>query len=576
MNKTILFVPNSPNMKYSEYHYERVSVDERKKLLEERLRRFNQAESVEDQIVVIKEMDESSRKYSSYASIANLNFNRDVRDEEAKAEKEYYDSIGPNMAEINNRWAKAVDASRFKSELGRELGQTYLDQIEMSLKIFDPKIMDMLRRETDLKREYTELLAGAKIEFHGSTYNLSGLGPFHNHKDRSVRKESYGVKFKWYEENGEAFDDLYDQLVKLRHRMATTLGYENFIELAYLRMGRSDYGPEEVARYRRQIVESVVPVVHKLLEQKKGILGLDHLYFYDVINFKEGDPKPKVAPEEMVTVAQRMYHELSPEIGKFFDLMVEEELLDLVNREGKMPGGFCTSFPSYKRPYVFSNFNATDQDVLVLTHEIGHAYQSYASRNQPLIGYLWPTAEAAEIHSMSMELMTWPWMDQFFGEGAQRFKYKHLAGILSFLPYGACVDHFQHWVFEHPQATPKERKEQWLELESIYLPDRDYDDFAFPNSGGFWQAQQHIYQCPFYYVDYTLAQTCAFQYWMRNEEDPVKTWESYEKLCRAGGSLPFTGLIKLAELKSPFEEGCLESIVEKVDDWLDAVKVAEL
>ena len=126
------------------------------------------------------------------------------------------------MAEINNRWAKAVDASRFKSELGRNL-----DQIEKSLKIFDPKIMDMLT---------IELLAGAKIEFHGSTYNLSGLGPFHNHKDRSVRKESYGVKFKWYEENGEAFDDLYDQLVKLRHRMATTLGYGNFIELAYLRM----------------------------------------------------------------------------------------------------------------------------------------------------------------------------------------------------------------------------------------------------------------------------------------------------------------------------------------------------
>ena len=563
-------------MKYSEFHYERISIEEQNELLNERLERFNNAKSVDEQIAVIKEMDESYRKYASYAKIANLNFNRDVRDEDAKAEKEYYDSIGPNMAEIGNRWDKAVDASPFKSELRREWGDTFLKQIEMGLKTFDPKIMGMLRQETDFKQEYSELLAGAKIEFDGKTYNLTGLGPFHQHKDRSVRKRSQVARFKWFEENAEAFDDLYDRLVKLRHRMATTLGFENFIELAYLRMGRSDYGPEEVATYRRQIVESVVPVVQKLLEQKKGILGLDHLYYYDGINFKEGDPKPKGTPDEMVVAAQEMYHELSPDAGEFFDLMVDEELLDLVNREGKMPGGFCTGFPAYKRPYIFSNFNGTDRDVLVLTHEAGHAYQNYASRNQPLISYLWPTLESAEIHSMSMEFLTWPWMDKFFGEETERFKYKHLAGSLVFLPYGACVDHFQHWVFEHPEATPKERKEQWSELESIYLPDRDYDDFAFPKSGGFWQAQQHIYQSPFYYIDYTLAQTCAFQYWIRNEENPEETWESYHRLCQAGGSLPFTGLIKLAELQSPFEEGCLESIVEKVSAWLDGVDVAKL
>jgi M3 family oligoendopeptidase len=563
-------------MKYSEFHYERISVEEQNELLNERLERFNNAESADEQIAVIKEVDESYRKYVSYASIADLNFNRDVRDEEAKAEKEYYDSIGPNMAEIDNRWEKAVDASPFKSELRREWGDTFLKQIEMDLKTFDPKIMDMLRQETDFEREHSELIAGAKIEFDGTTYNLAGLSPFHQHKDRAVRKRSYAAKFKWFEENAEAFDDLYDRLVKLRHRMATTLGCENFIELAYLRMGRSDYGPKEVAIYRQQIVESVVPVVQKLLEQKKGILGLDHLYFYDGINFKEGDPKPKGTPDEMVVAAQEMYHELSPDAGEFFDLMVDEELLDLVNREGKMPGGFCTGFPAYKRPYIFSNFNGTDGDVVVLTHEAGHAYQGYASRNQPLISYLWPTAESAEIHSMSMEFLTWPWMDKFFGEETERFKYKHLAGSLAFLPYGACVDHFQHWVFEHPDATPRERKEQWSELESIYLPNRDYDDLAFPKSGGFWQMQTHIYQSPFYYIDYTLAQTCAFQYWIRNEENPEETWGSYHRLCQSGGSLPFTGLIKLAELQSPFEEGCLESIVEKVSAWLDGVDVTKL
>ena len=285
---------------------------------------------------------------------------------------------------------------------------------------------------------------------------------------------------------------------------------------------------QEVARYRRQIVESVVPVVHKLLEQKKGILGLDHLYFYDVINFKEGDPKPKVAPEEMVSVAQRMYHELSPEIGKFFDLMVEEELLDLVNREGKMPGGFCTSFPSYKRPDVFSNFNATDQDVLVLTHEIGHAHQSYA-KESALIGFL-ATAEVMEIHSASM-------VDDLGLDGLfQRELNGSSTSILrhSFLsPYGACVDHFQHWVFEHPQATPKSARSTARTGPSIFPIEITMTLYSLT-----WRflASPTDTTVPFLLRDGTLAQTRAFQYWMRNEEDPVKTWESYENFVGRAGA----------------------------------------
>jgi len=521
-------------------------------------------------------VDESSREYSSYQSIASLNFSRNINDEAAKSERDYYDSIGPDIQEVYNKLDQAVDASRFKADLTEKWGDTFLKKIEMDLKTFDPKIMNMLRKETDLRNEYTKLTAGAMIEFDGKSYNLAGLGPFHTHEDRDLRKRSYAARFQWFEENADEFDDLYDKLVKLRHKIATTLGYNNFVELGYLRMGRSDYGPDEVANFRKQIVDHVVPIVTQLLEQKKAILGLDHLYFYDGINFKEGDPKPKGTPEELVSGAQDMYHELSPETGEFFDIMVNEELMDLVNREGKRPGGFCTSFPKYDRPYIFSNFNGTDHDITVLTHEAGHAFQSYSSRNQPLVSYLWPTMEAAEIHSMSMEFFTWPWMERFFKEETDRFKYKHIAGSLSFLPYGACVDHFQHWVYENPEATPKDRKNKWLELESIYLPNRDYDDIEFPKSGGIWQGQLHIYQMPFYYIDYTLAQICAFQFWIKSEENREKAWEDYYRLCQAGGSLPFTGLVELAGLKLPFDDGCLESVVEKVSNWLDGVDVAAL
>ena len=563
-------------MKYSELHYERINIEEKKQSFNELVTRFSNANTVEDQVNVILDANEEAREYQTYASMASLNFSRDINDEEAKEEKDYYDSIGPDMTEIGDKFDKVVNESTLKAELSQKWGDKFLKDIETSLKTFDPKIKGMLKKETDLRNEYTKLTAGAKIKYDGKEYNLAGLGPFHSDEDRDVRKKSLEARYNWFSENADALDEMYDKLVKLRHKIAVTLGYENFIELGYMRMGRSDYGPKEVANFRKQIVDHVVPIVNKLHDKKKDILGLDNLYFYDGINFKDGDPKPKGTPEHLVKEAQVMYKELSKETGDFFDMMVEEDLMDLVNREGKRPGGFCTSFPKYDRPYIFSNFNGTDHDITVLTHEAGHAFQCYSSRNQPLLGYLWPTMEAAEIHSMSMEFFTWPWMEKFFKEDTGRFKYKHVAGSLSFLPYGACVDHFQHWVYENPNATPKKRNQKWLELESVYLPNRDYDDLDFPKTGGIWQGQLHIYQMPFYYIDYTLAQTCAFQFWVKNEKDSKNAWSDYVRLCKAGGSLSFTKLVSLAGLESPFDDGCLESVVKHVNEWLDGIDPKEL
>tara|TARA_B100000003_G_scaffold160305_1_gene146005 strand:+ start:1358 stop:3049 length:1692 start_codon:yes stop_codon:yes gene_type:complete len=558
-------------MKYSELHYERIDVDVSRKLMQGMVERLNSASTFDEHLKVIKNVDQFNRDYASYAAMASLNFSRDIHDEDAKAEKEYYDSIGPDMMECLEIYDKAINNSKYKVEISNKLGETFIKQVEMSLKTFDPKIKKMLKEETVLRNRYTKLTAGAQINYEGKKYNLTGLGPFHSSRERSVRRNSYHARFDWFSKNSAELDEIYDNLVKLRHRMATELGYKNFVQLGYMRMGRSDYGPEDVAKFRKQIVKNVVPVVKTLHAKKKVILGLDSIYFYDNINFKEGDPKPKGTPKHLVEQAQRMYRELSPETGEFFDLMVNEDLMDLVNRNGKRPGGFCTSFPKYKRPYIFSNFNSTDHDITVLTHEAGHAFQYYSARNQPLMSYCWPTMESAEIHSMSMEFLTWPWMDGFFKEDTERFKYKHVAGSLSFLPYGACVDHFQHWVYENPNVSPVERNEKWLQLETVYLPTRDYADLSFPRSGGIWQGQSHIYQSPFYYIDYTLAQTCAFQFWKKSEQNPAEAWNDYLRLCKAGGSLPFTKLVELANLELPFNDDCLASVVKHVTNWLDGI-----
>ena len=563
-------------MVYKDFHYERLDLENSKKILNKIVSDFKNADSAEKQIEAIKEVDGFSREYMTYQAMASLNFSRDINDESAKREKDYYDSISPDMREVYDNFDKALHESRFKSDIINMYGDTFLNQIEINLKTFDSKIKNMLKKEIELKNEYTKLTAGAKIDFEGNEYNLAGLGPFHSNVDRSVRKRSYEARFSWFKSNEDELDEIYDKLVKLRHNIAVTLGYDNFIELGYYRMGRSDYGPKEVANFRKQIIEHVVPIVSKLIDQKKHILDLEHIYFYDGINFKNGDPTPKGTPDQLVAEAKSMYHELSPETGEFFDIMIKEELMDLVNREGKRPGGFCTSFPKYERPYIFSNFNGTDHDITVLTHEAGHAFQNYSSSNQPLVNYHWPTMEAAEIHSMSMEFFTWPWMKNFFKEDTEKFKYKHISGSLTFLPYGACVDHFQHWVYENHEASPKERKQKWLELELVYMPHRDYDSMVFVKDGGIWQGQLHIYQMPFYYIDYTLAQTCAFQFWIKSEADKKSAWNNYITLCRAGGSLSFTKLVELAKLKSPFKDGCLEEVVDYVNKWLKTFDVKNM
>ena len=556
-------------MIYNDFHYERLDLEKSKHLINGFISDFKNAKSADKQIEAIKKVDSFSRDYMTYQAMASLNFSRNINDVDAKAEKDYYDSISPDMTELYDKFDKVLHESKFKQNIIDEYGNTFLNQIEISLKTFDSKIKNLLKREIELKNDYTKLTAGAKINFEGKYYNLAGLGPFHSDTNRDIRKKSYEARYHWFKDNEQELDNIYDKLVKLRHKIAITLGYENFINLGYDRMGRSDYGPEQVSNFRKQVVEQVVPIVSKLHEQKKDILGLDKLYFYDGINFKDGDPKPKGTPHELINAAQEMYHELSSETGEFFDKMVDEELMDLVNRDGKRPGGFCTSFPKYDRPYIFSNFNGTDHDITVLTHEAGHAFQNYSSTHLPLVNYHWPTMEAAEIHSMSMEFFTWPWMEKFFKEDTEKFKYKHISGSLSFLPYGACVDHFQHWVYENPDISPKERKDKWLELESIYMPWRAYDDMVFIKDGGVWQGQLHIYQMPFYYIDYTLAQTCAFQFWIKNEKDHDSAWQDYLNLCRAGGSLSFVNLVRLAKLSSPFEDGCLENVVKFVNKWLE-------
>ncbi|WP_077369634.1 M3 family oligoendopeptidase [Anaerosalibacter sp. Marseille-P3206] len=559
-------------MKFSDYKYVRPDVESIRSKFVSLIERFENASNVEEQNEVIKEVNKIREEVDTLGNLAYVRHSIDTEDKFYEAEQEFLDENMPLFTEVVVKYYEALVNSKFRSELEEKWGKHLFNLAEIELKTFSPEVIEDLVKENKLVSEYDKLVASAKIMFEGEERNLSQMQPFMQSKDRDTRKRAYEAYISFFNENEDKFDEIYDNLVKVRDGIAKKLGFKNFVELGYARMSRTDYDANMVANYRKQVYEDLVPVVAELKDRQRIRLGLDELKYYDEpLEFTTGNAIPKGDPDWILGNGKKMYGELSPETHEFFSFMVERELMDLVSKKGKMSGGYCTYFPDYKSPFIFSNFNGTSGDVDVLTHEAGHAFQAYLSRDIEVLEYMSPTLEACEIHSMSMEFITWPWMKLFFLEDEEKYKFSHLSGAVNFIPYGVTVDEFQHFVYENPSATPEERKAKWREIEKKYMPFRDYEDNDLLNRGGYWFRQGHIFQVPFYYIDYTLAQVCAFQFWIKFREDREKAWADYVKLCKAGGSMPFSQLVQYAGLKVPFEDGCIKEVVGPIKEWLDGV-----
>ncbi|WP_334074579.1 M3 family oligoendopeptidase [Paenibacillus sp. A14] len=559
-------------MKFSDYHYERPDVQVFEQKFRELLNGFTSAGTYEEQDRAMTEINKLRSQFDTLQQLASIRHSIDTNDEFYKAEQDFFDENGPVVQEYITDYYRALVNSKFRENLEKKWGHQLFRLAELSLKTFSPEVIEDLQQENKLTTEYAKLIASAKIPFEGEERTLPQLIPFQQSTDREIRKRAMEAFSGFMAENEETLDRLYDDLVKVRTKIAKKLGFNNFVELGYARMARTDYNAEMVANFRNQVLEHIVPVATKLKARQRNRIGVDQLLYFDEnFAFKSGNATPKGDPEWIVSNGAKMYAELSPETNEFFTFMQENGLMDLVAKKGKQSGGYCTYLSEYKAPFIFSNFNGTSGDIDVLTHEAGHAFQVYESRGFEVPEYGFPTYEACEIHSMSMEFFTWPWMDLFFKEEADKYRFDHLASALLFIPYGVTVDEFQHFVYENPEATPAERKQAWREIERKYLPHRDYADNAYLERGGFWQKQGHIFNTPFYYVDYTLAQICAFQFWKKMHEDRQAAWADYLKLCRQGGSQSFTELVKVAGLISPFEESCVTSVIGSIEEWLNRV-----
>ena len=557
-------------MTFSQIPYRRADLTAWKEQMEDITARFKAAQTFEEADAAYREADTFDDDYQTMLTLARIRCNMDTRDPFYEGEVSFYNQETPKLQPLHKAWTQAILESPFRPQLEEKYGKVTFVNAEMAAKAFTPELVEDIQKENALKQRYSKLIASAQIPFRGGIYTVSQLSPWKNDPDDATRLEAWTAEGNWYNEHGDELDEIYHELVQLRTAMGKKLGYEGYTPLGYLRMRRNCYGETEIDKFRMAVQKHLVPLAKKLYIRQAQRQGRQFpLTFADKdLSFRSGNPRPLGTPEDILAMGDKFYSELSPETAEFWSFMRRHEMMDVESRPGKAAGGYCTRIASMHSPFIYANFNGTAHDVEVVTHEAGHAFAGFVNRDRVPAAAIWPSMEGCEVHSMSMEFFAWPWAEGFFGEDARKFRYTHLMGALTFIPYGTMVDHFQHIIYEFPEFGPQERHQVWQELLGVYMPWVRPGDVPFYGEGKGWQRQSHIYASPFYYIDYCLAQTVALDFWARIQEDPKAAWDTYLKYSRLGGTMVFTDLLKEAGLGDPFNEETLKKVCAAADQYL--------
>ena len=558
------------DFKFKDIQYTRPDCEAFKKLAEDNAEKIKNAVSYSEAKKIFLEFDKAESEFFDMGNIAYIRHTIDTSDEFYDKENEFLNEKTPELMPSLLAFSNAVYDSRFKPDFVAEFGEQMFAEIELRRKSFSEKNIPLLQKEARLCNEYEKIIASADILFDGKHLNLYGIMSYFENPDRNVRHDAYKAYSKFYESNEENFERIWDELIKVRTEMGKNLGFENYIPLGYMNQGRTDYDEKDVAAFREQVREELVPFCAKLYEAQAKRIGVDKVKAYDeAYLFNDGNAVPVGDDDFLIEQAREMYHDMSKETGEFVDFMLGHDLLDVKNKPKKASTGYMTGLNSIKAPFVFSCFNHTTGDVQVLTHEFGHAFAGYmAMRNQPVSTYYSESTDIAEIHSMSMEQFAYPYAEKFFGDKADKFRFSHLQEALTFVPFGVAVDEYQHIVYANPELTPKQRTAEWKKLEEKYMPWREYDDIDFFAKGGWWYHKIHIFLYPFYYINYTLTTMGAMEFKKKMHEDKESAWRDYLNLCKVGGSLGYKETLKYANLSLPFEKGSVKRAVSYAEDIL--------
>lgn len=532
--------------------------------------RIAAAQNAQAQLEAFSDFEQRDRSLTTMATLASIRHTIDTRDAFYEGENEFYDENAPKLSDAALNVYRALLASPFRTQLETALGALTLEKMAVAVKASCPEILALMAQENTLTTAYEKLYASAQIEFDGRLNTVSQMSLYKQSPNRTVRKAAYEAEGAWFDAHAQELDDLYGKLVQNRTQQAREMGYDNFIELGAIRLHRVGYTLADMEAYRAQIKADVVPVVAKLKQVQAARAGVEQPKYYDdSFSFPDGNPTPYGTPDEILAAGRTMYEALSPETASFIEQMFAADLFDVLSKPGKSPGGYCTYLPDYKLPFIFSNFNATSDDVDVLTHEAGHAFAAYVAGQKNLPSILEePGMESCEIHSMAMEFLTADYHKLFFGADTAKYELAHAEEAMFFLPYGTMVDEFQHIMYANPDMTPANRHAVWAKLEREYRPWIDFDALPFYGRGAGWQRQLHIYELPFYYLDYCLAQTVALQFFLTHEKAPADAWQRYLALVNAAGTKTYPGLVAAAGFHSPFTPGTLQTIAQNVGVWI--------
>ena len=558
-------------MKFSEMTYTRPDINA---LLARCKQLAAKAADAQDGDALIQVYYEQSRAFADYTTasqLANIHYTCDTRDAYWKAEQDFFDANGPAVTNASVEISRAFLANPYVDALTEHFGTTCVAGMKNAVLGMDDRTVELQQEFNALVSQYQQIYGGALVELDGKQLTIPQLGPYKEDLDPAVRRAAYEAEAGYFDAHRDELDTLYTKIVKNLNQQAKVLGYKDYSELSYVRMNRIGYGQAEIQAFRDQVARDVVPELQKVMAMRAKRTGITHPTFTDLpIIFKDGNPKPILGYQARMDAARTMYHELSPETAEFIDFMQDNELFDVESRPGKMSGGYMTSLPSYKAPFIFANWNNTSGDVDVLTHECGHAFEGYVAERDPKVpaDLECPGMESAEIHSMAMEFLTAPWHHLLFGKDTEKYALLHAEDSFLFLAYGCIVDEFQHRMYQNPDLTPDERNAVWLELEHKYRPWIDFDNLPFYGRGAGWQRQLHIYECPFYYIDYCLSTMAALQFFLLSLKDHKDAWERYLKLVRRAGLASYTELMQTAGLKVPFEDGSIKAIAQQMGQWI--------
>jgi len=559
-------------MKFSEFPVILFDIEKVKAKLESLFEKFSQAGSFEEEHKIFLEIVEEFKEYNTTEDVAQVKYVTDSRNEKYASDKKYFDTINPSFWLMGKKFNDLISESRYESEYENLYGSNYIKNIRRRARTFSENTKDDCEAENELVNRFEKLLM-EPVLFEGKEIPVGKLRYYFNLPDRSVRKKSQDTFLNFYKDRAEEINDIFDKLYEIRTTIAKKLGFENYLMLGYENMQR-EYHYTEARKFRESIAKYVVPAVEKLREKQRARIGLEHLEYYDVhYRFKSGNPMPKCAAKEIIPLCKKMYSELSPETKEFFDFMTENELMDLESRVGKAGGGFCTFFQKYKSPFIFSNLNGTASDVEILTHEAGHAFQSYLCRDCTLYEEMASSSDTCEVHSMSMEVLTYDYMNLFFKEDTEKFFYYHLDNSLRSIVSSAIADEFQEIIYLRDNTTTDERKKIWNSLREKYKFENSSgnDKHEYFSSGNSWHMKSLITERPFYCLEYALAQFVALQFLFLKKENHEAAFKKYVEFCRLGGRYTFSKSLKISGLKNPFEEETVAELVEKVEKFLEEI-----